>query len=141
MDSDIGFAIRAKMDGAVKEAISGIKECDWRPLVYRDGSESDKEEVCRTLHVMTKTRQAFTLIVQRKRIDDDDNKQLEIFINSDDETVGRGRYMYRAIATNLEGLRTCAQWENPVEHDFSLRFLANLHNLHPVVPVFDHRNN
>ena len=35
---------------------------------------------------------------------DDDNSQLDIFINSDDETVARGRYIYRAIATNLDEL-------------------------------------
>ena len=46
MDNDMGFAIRAKMDGTVKETISGIQDCDWRPLVYRDGSESDTEQVC-----------------------------------------------------------------------------------------------
>ena len=72
MDNDMGFAIRVKMDGTVKETISGIQDCDWRPLVYRDGSESDTEQACNTLHVMTKT-EAFTLIVQRKRIDDDEN--------------------------------------------------------------------
>ena len=104
MDNAMGFAIRAKMDGTVKETLSGIKDFDWRPLVYRDGSESDTEQVCRILHVMTKTPQAFTLVVQRKRIDDDDNSQLDIFINSDDETVARGRYIYRAIATNLDEL-------------------------------------
>ena len=38
---------------------------------------------------MTKT-EAFTLVVQRKRIDDDDNSQLDILINSDDETGVRG---------------------------------------------------
>ena len=75
----MGFAIRAEMDSAVKETISEIKDCEGRPLVYRDGSESDKEQVCNTLHVMTKTPQAFTLVVQRKRIDDDDNSQLDIF--------------------------------------------------------------
>ena len=55
MDSGMGFAIRAKMDGTVKETLSGIQDCDWRPLVYRDGSESDTEQVCRTLHVMMTT--------------------------------------------------------------------------------------
>ena len=100
----MGFAIRAKMDSSVKETISGIKDCDWQPLIYRDGSESDTEQVCRTVHVMTKTPQAFTLVVQRKHIDDDDNSQSDIFINSDDETVARGRYMYRAIATNMDEL-------------------------------------
>ena len=104
MDSGMGFAIRAKMDSAVKETISEIKDCEWRPLVCRDGSESDTEQVCRTLHVMTKT-EAFTLIVQRKHIDDDDNNsQLDILINSDDETGVRGRNIYRAIATNKDEL-------------------------------------
>ena len=93
MDNDMGFAIRAKMDGTVKETISGIQNCDWQPLVYRDGSESDTEQVARTVHVMNETPQAFTLVVQRKRIDDDDNSQLDIFINSDDETVVRGRIL------------------------------------------------
>ena len=114
MDNGMGFAIRAKMDVAVKATISGIKQCDWQPLVYRDGNESDTEQVCRTLHVMTKTPQAFTLVVQRKRIDDDDNSQLDIFMNNDDETVARGRYIYRAIATNLDQLSDSAlvHWYN-----------------------------
>ena len=100
MDNDMGFAIRAKMDGTVKETISGIQNCDWQPLVYRDGSESDTEQVARTVHVMTKTPQAFTLVVQRKRIDD--------------ETVVRGRFIYRAIATNLDELSDSAlvHWYN-----------------------------
>ena len=114
MDNAMGFAIRAKMDGTVKATISGIQECDWRPLVYRDGSESDTEQACRTLHVMTKTLQAFTLVVQRRRIDDDENSQLDIFINSDDETVARGRYIFRVIATNLDELSDSAlvHWYN-----------------------------
>ena len=101
MDSGMGFAVRAKMDSAVKETLSEIKDCEWRPLVYRDGSESDTEQVCRTLHVMTKT-EAFTLIVQRKRIDDDENAYWDTLINSDDETGVRGHYKYRAIATNMD---------------------------------------
>ena len=114
MDSAMGFAIRAKMDGTVKETISEIKDCEWYPLVHRDGSESDTEQVARTVHVMNETPQAFTLVVQRKRIDDDDNSQLDIFINSDDETVARGRYIYRAIATNLDELSDSAlvHWYN-----------------------------
>ena len=114
MDNDMGFAIRAKMDDTVKETISGIQNCDWQPLVYRDGSESDTEQVARSVHVMNEIPQAFTLVVQRKRIDDDDNSQLDIFINSDDETVVRGRFIYRAIATNLDELSDSAlvHWYN-----------------------------
>ena len=82
--------------------------------MYRDGRESDTEQVARTVHVMNETPQAFTLVVQRKRIDDDDNSQLDIFINSDDETVVRGRFIYRAIATNLDELSDSAlvHWYN-----------------------------
>ena len=103
MDSGMGFAIRAKMDSAIKKTLSEIKDCEWSPWVYRDGSESDTEQVCRTLHVMTKT-EAFTLIVQRKHIDDDENPYWDTLINSDDETGVRGPYKYRAIATNMDDL-------------------------------------
>ena len=103
MNNGMGFAIRAKMDSAVKETLSEIKDCEWRPWVYRDGSESDTEQVCNTLHVMTKT-EAFPLVVQRKRIDDDENPYWNTLINSDDETGVRGPYKYRAIATNLDDL-------------------------------------
>ena len=48
--------------------------------------------------------EAFTLIVQRKRIDDDENPYWNTLINSDDETGVRGHYKYRAIATNLDDL-------------------------------------
>ena len=63
---------------------------------------------------MNETPQAFTLVVQRKRIDDNDNSQLDIFINSDDETVVRGRFIYRAIAVNLDELSDSAlvHWYN-----------------------------
>ncbi len=50
---------------------------------------------------MTKT-EAFTLVVQRKRIDDDENPYWDTLINRDDETGVRGPYKYRAIATNLD---------------------------------------
>ena len=38
MDNGMGFAIRARMDGTVKETLSGIQDCDRQPLVYRDGT-------------------------------------------------------------------------------------------------------
>ena len=37
MDSWHGLCDPCKMDSAVKETISEIKDCEWRPLVYRDG--------------------------------------------------------------------------------------------------------
>ena len=56
MDSGLGFAVRVEIDRAVKDTLSEIKDCEWRPLVFRDGSESDTEQVCRTLHAMTKPK-------------------------------------------------------------------------------------
>ena len=68
--SGIRFAIRAKIDSAVKESISAIKPSDWQPLIVANGSTSDQEEVVRTLHVMYESPQAFALVVQRRLIDE-----------------------------------------------------------------------
>lgn len=46
--------------------------------------------------------EAFTLVVQRKRIGDDENPYWGILINSDDETGVRGHYKFRAIATCID---------------------------------------
>ena len=77
--------------------------CDCKSLFIRLVFVGSQEQVCNTLHVMTKT-EAFTLIVQGKRIDDDENPYWNTLINSDDETGVRGHYKYRAIATNLDDL-------------------------------------
>ena len=53
IDSGMGFAVRARMDGAVKETLSGIQDCDWRPLAYRDSRESDTEQVRNHLQIQT----------------------------------------------------------------------------------------
>jgi len=100
-DTGKGFAMRAKMDDTVKESISSIKADQWQALVYCDGEVSKTEEVARTVHVMGKT-EAFTLVVQRKRIDKGDNANLDTFIGALDNSATCGEYIYRAIATNLD---------------------------------------
>lgn len=105
--SDIRFAIRAKMDSAVRESMSAIKSSDWQPLILADGSVSDQEEVARTLHVMHETPEAFALVVQRRLINEAErDPQQELFREwlgeVDDESATCGIYIYRAIATDLD---------------------------------------
>jgi hypothetical protein len=52
------FAIGADQDAAVKAAIAGIPESDWK--TFRDG------EIAETIHCMNKTDKAFRLIVLRR---------------------------------------------------------------------------
>jgi hypothetical protein len=52
------FAIGADQDAAVKAAIAGIPESDWK--TFRDG------EIAETIHCMNKTAKAFRLIVLRR---------------------------------------------------------------------------
>ncbi len=101
METGKRFAIRAKMDATLKESISSIKADQWQPLVYADGTQSQNEEVARTLHVMEDT-EAFTLVVQRKRIDKGDNTTLDTLIEGEDNSATRGEYIYRAIASNFD---------------------------------------
>ncbi len=105
--NDIRFVIRAKMDSAMKESISASKPSDWVPLIKRDGSASDTEHVADTLHVMGATPQAFYLVVQRQLIDEEEPaSHLELlpdlFVDQDDKSTRKGRYLYRALATKLD---------------------------------------
>ena len=52
------FAIGADQDAAVKAAIAGIPESDWK--TFRDG------EIAETIHCMNKTDKAVRLIVLRR---------------------------------------------------------------------------
>lgn len=84
----ITFTITADQDSAVKEAIKGIPDREWRPLKDRDGIKTDRE-VAETVHSMEKTEEAFRLIVIRWI-----NPQRNLFFRED--------YCYHCIATDLE---------------------------------------
>jgi len=76
------FTITADKDEVVVAAIKTIKEKEWQPY------EGDRE-IAETIRTMTKTREAFHLIVQHWR-----KLQGELF-NPDP-------YCYHVIATNRE---------------------------------------
>ena len=73
------FAIGADQDAAVKAAIAGIPESDWK--TFRDG------EIAETIHCMNKTDKAFRLIVLRRP------REQDLFEDN-------GPYRYHAIASN-----------------------------------------
>ena len=122
--NDIRFVIRAKMDSSLKASMSAIKPSDWVPLIKRDGTASETEQVAHTLHAMGATPQAFYLIVQRQLIDEEEPDPQpdllpNLFVDQDDESTRKGRYLYRALATNLD-LQT--NWdEHKVVHFYNQR--------------------
>ena len=73
------FAIGADQDAAVKAAIAGIPEREWKK--FHDG------EIAETVHCMNKTDQAFRLIVMRR------SQEPDLFENTQP-------YRYHAIASN-----------------------------------------
>ena len=85
------FAIGAVQDAAVKAAIAGIPESDWK--TFRDG------EIAETIHCMNKTDKAFRLIVLRRP------REQDLFEDN-------GPYRYHAIASNRadEDAATAMQW-------------------------------
>ena len=90
--NDIRFVIRAKMDCSLKESMSAIKPSDWVPLIKRDGTDSETEQVVHTLHVMGDTPQAFHLIVQRQLSDEEapapqPDLLPNLFVDQDDEST------------------------------------------------------
>ncbi len=85
------FAIGADQDAAVKAAIAGIPESDWK--TFRDG------EIAETIHCMNKTDKAFRLIVLRRP------REQDLFEDN-------GPYRYHAIASNRadEDAATTMHW-------------------------------
>ncbi len=109
----MGFAVRAAMDSQVKQSIAAIQDKDWQPLApdaHGKPLSTSNEQVAFTVHVMADTPEAFGLVVQRRKIGEqavDEPLQLDLFgdgfVPVDGQCVRRGVYLYRAIATNLDG--------------------------------------
>ena len=60
--------------------MNAINLSDWQTLIAADGSNSDQEEVARTLHLMYETPQAFVRVVQRRLIGESErDPQQELF--------------------------------------------------------------
>lgn len=85
---DIGFTITADQSPAMKEVIRTVR--DWKRFWGPEGEETDRE-VGTAVHLVSKTKEAVRLVVQRWR-----DPQLQLF-----EPSG---YCYHVIATNRDEL-------------------------------------
>jgi hypothetical protein len=86
--NDLGFTITADQDAGVKGVIPTVR--DWKPLLDEDGKKTDRE-IGTGIHMMTKAKEPFRLVVQRWR-----EPQLRLY-----EPNG---YRYYVIATNRDDL-------------------------------------
>ena len=103
-DQGIRYAIRAKMAPVLKALIINLSETHWQALIDKDGTPSKKQSVHRTSHCIGKYEQAFTLVIQRQKI----QGQTELDLNTDADAIEMASqgYIYRAIATNQH------DWDN-----------------------------
>ena len=82
------FSITAMQDSAVKAAIVGIKETEWRPFYTADKLATDRE-IAEVVHCLNETKVAFRLLVLRWQ-----NPQPNLFEANE--------YCYHAVASNRE---------------------------------------
>ena len=101
-EQGIDYAIRAKSSALMREQIASVKESDWQPLLDAQGNPIEDEETYRTSFCIGDDDQAFTRIVQRRAIQG--QTALELAPEEDVSDVCLGGYVYRAIATNRDGL-------------------------------------
>lgn len=101
-DEDIEYAIRAKTSAAMRAQIEVAKDSDWQPLVDKQGKEVNGQSTYRTSHCMGDYDKPFTLIIQRKA--KQGQADLDLVSSNEAEEVSVNGYVYRAIATNRDGL-------------------------------------
>lgn len=117
IERKIQFAIRAKMNTSLKTWIEEQSDDQWHPLLNRDDDVIEGESTCRLVHTMEKSQHAFTVIVQRRKIDG--QLTLDLETETSGELIQRGAYLYRAIATNRTELTDsdCVHWYNQRAED------------------------
>jgi hypothetical protein len=102
------FAIRAKMSPSLKKEIQSKGQEQWQPLLDAKGCSIENESTLRLVHAMEKSKNAFTLVVQRRLIKGQQEMDLEDL--EDQETLRSGAYLYRAIAVSPDLALTDSQW-------------------------------
>lgn len=82
--------------------MADVPESHWHPLELRNGSLSEIREVCRTVHTMNDAHHAFVFVSKQALLEEQEQHQLEIFVDCEPGNAVRGRYLYRAIAANWD---------------------------------------
>ena len=101
-EQGIDYAIRAKTSAAMRAQIEAASDSDWLPLLDKQDETIDGQDTYRTSFCIGDYEKAFTLVIQRKAI----KGQASLDLDSQDSSDGisLGGYIYRAIATNRDGL-------------------------------------
>ena len=101
-EQGIDYAIRAKTSAAMRAQIKAVSESDWQPLLDKKDQPISGQDTYRTSFCIGDYEKAFTLVIQRKAIKGQVN--LDLGSEDDSEGLSMGGYIYRAIATNRDGL-------------------------------------
>jgi len=98
----IDYAIRAKTSPAMRAQIDAASDSDWQPLVDKKDRAIKGEDTYRTSFCIGDYKNPFTLVIQRKAIKG--QASLDLDSQESAEGISLGGYVYRAIATNRDGL-------------------------------------
>ena len=98
----IEYAIRAKTSAAMRAQIDVASDSDWQPLLDKQGEPISDQSTYRTSFCIGDYEKAFTLVIQRTALKGQASLDLDSQENSDE--ISLGGYVYRAIATNRDGL-------------------------------------
>ncbi len=113
----IQYAIRAKSSATMRAQIEAVSDSDWQPLVDKKGKAVKGQDTYRASFCIGDYEKAFTLVIQRKVIKGQVSLALEAESGTDE--ICAGGYVYRAIATNRDGLSDSeiVQWYNQRAED------------------------
>lgn len=101
-EQGIDYAIRTRTSPAMRAQIKALSAPDWQPLLDKKGQPISGQNTCRTSFCIGDYKKAFTLVIQRKAIKGQVN--LDLGPEDDSDGVSMDGYIYRAIATNRDGL-------------------------------------
>ncbi len=101
-EQDIEYAIRAKTSAAMRAQIEATSDSDWQPLRDKTGQAISGQDTYRTSFCIGGYEKAFSLVIQRKALKGQTSPDLDSPDSA--EGVSLGGYLYRAIATNRDGL-------------------------------------
>ena len=105
IDRQLTFAIRVKMNPALKHLIARVPQEQWSPLVSaEDEGVIEGESTCTVVYTMEKSRHGFSVVVQRRekkrRLESETEEKREA--DSAEELFESGDYVYRALAVSHE---------------------------------------
>lgn len=98
-EKNITYAIRAVKSAAIKSIISDTSTEKWAPFYDKSGNPVEGQSTLRSSHCIGKYEKAFTIVIQRTQISQQQSLDLDDESSSGDALEMDG-FIYRVIATN-----------------------------------------